>query len=150
MQVKKRIAQVFWLSFLAVSLLYAGYSFYAPANEVHWLTDVDKAKELAQAEGRPMVYFLTATWCSPCRIMKREVWADAEVEAMVNEGFVAVLVDVDDPQYAPVLERYNVRGTPWTIITDAQDQVLDYRYGAIPKAEFMAMMSQSAANGSRR
>lgn len=82
--------------------------------------------------------------------MKREVWADAEVEAMVNEGFVAVLVDVDDPQYEPVLERYNVRGTPWTIITDAQDQVLDYRYGAIPKAEFMAMMPQNAANGSRR
>ena len=150
MQRKKHIAQVFWLSFLAVSLLYAGYSFYAPANEVKWLTDVDKAKELAQAEGRPMVYFFTATWCSPCRIMKREVWADAEVEAMVNEGFVAVLVDVDDPQYAPVLERYNVRGPPWTIITDAQDQVLDYRYGAIPKAEFMAMMAQNAANGSRR
>lgn len=150
MQLKKRIAQVFWLGFLAVSLLYAGYSFYAPANEVHWLTDVDKAKELAQAEGRPMVYFLTATWCSPCRIMKRKVWADAEVEAMVNEGFVAVLVDVDDPQYAPVLERYNVRGTPWTIITDSHDQVLDYRYGAISKAEFMAMMPQNAANGSRR
>lgn len=147
---KPRIAQVFWLSFLAVSLLYAGYSFYAPANEVNWFTDVNKAKELAQTEGRPMVYFLTATWCSPCRIMKREVWADAEVEAMVNEGFVAVLVDVDDPQSAPVLERYNVGGTPWTIFTDPHDQVLDYRYGAIPKAEFMAMLTQNAASGSRR
>ena len=150
MQVKKRIAQVFWLSFLAVSLLYAGYSFYAPANEVNWLTDVEEAKELAQSQGRPMVYFLTATWCSPCRIMKREVWANSEVEAMVNEGFVAVLVDVDDPQYASVLQRYNVQGTPWTIITDSHDEVLDYRYGAMPQADFMAMMTQNAANGSRR
>ena len=82
--------------------------------------------------------------------MKREVWADAKVEAMVNEGFVAVLVDVDDPQSVPVLERYNVGGTPWTIFTDPHDQVLDYRYGAMPKAEFMAMLTQNAANGSRR
>ena len=141
---------MFWLGFLVLSLGYAAYAFYAPPNKIEWQTDVQKAQQLAQSEGLPMVYFLTATWCSPCRIMKREVWADAEVEAMVNDGFVAVLVDVDNPQYAPVLERYNVRGTPWTIITDAQDQVLDYRYGAIPKAEFMAMMPQNAANGSRR
>ena len=50
--------------------------------------------------------------------MKRQVWADGEVTQKVNADFVPVLLDVDDPVSKPVMERYNVSGSPWTFITD--------------------------------
>ena len=88
-----------------------------------------------------MVFFLTAKWCSPCRVMKRKVWADEEVTQKVNAGFVPVLLDVDDPMAKPVMERYNVSGgSPWTFITDGEGNVLDYRFGAVDKAEFLGML----------
>ena len=147
---KERFQQVFWLGFLAVSLAYAWYSFYAPPNEIRWSTVPAEAQALARAEGKPMVFFLTATWCSPCRIMKRQVWADGEVTQKVNAGFVPVLLDVDDPVSQPVMERYNVSGSPWTFITDGDGNVLDYRFGAVDKAEFLAMLASATGDGVTR
>ena len=139
---KERFQQVFWLGFLVVSLAYAWYSFYAPPNEIRWSTTPAEAQALAQVEGKPMVFFLTAKWCSPCRVMKRKVWADEEVTQKINAGFVPVLLDVDDPMAKPVMERYNVSGgSPWTFITDGEGNVLDYRFGAVDKAEFLAMLA---------
>jgi thioredoxin 1 len=138
--VRERLAQVFWLGFLAASLAYAWHSFYAPSNDIRWQTDPDVAQALAEAEGKPMVHFVTATWCSPCRIMKREVWADEDVERLVNDAWVPVLVDADAPQSAVTLRRFNISGTPWTILTNAQGDVLGYRAGAMSKPEFLDLL----------
>ena len=40
--------------------------------------------------------------------MKRNVWADEQVAASVNAGFIAVTIDVDDPSVAETLSRYRV------------------------------------------
>lgn len=41
--------------------------------------------------------FFTADWCSPCRIMKRQVFADHEVMEAINSNVVPVEIDIDDP-----------------------------------------------------
>ena len=56
--------------------------------------------------------------------MKRNVWADEQVTASVNAAFIPVMIDVDDPDDASVLVRYNVGGTPITIVTDPNGNAL--------------------------
>lgn len=68
--------RVFWLDFLVASLAYAWYSFYVPSNDVAWAHDFDEARTLAAESDRPLLLFFTAEWCVPCRVMKREVFAD--------------------------------------------------------------------------
>ena len=72
--------------------------------------------------------------------MKRQVWADEEVERLVNDQWVPVLVDADAPQSAATLRRFNISGTPWTILTNAQGDVLGYRAGAMSKPEFLDLL----------
>lgn len=134
-----RFWQVFWLTFLVVSLAYAWYSFYAPSVGGAWAADYATAQKQAAESDKPIIVFFTAKWCSPCRIMKREVWADDQVMAAVNEGFIAVAIDVDDPDAAATVARYGVGVTPTTIITDAKGNVLQNRQGRISKADFLAM-----------
>lgn len=141
---KKRLAQVFWLGFLVASLAYAGYSFYAPPNDIAWQTDPAAAQSMAREAGKPMVYFVTATWCSPCRKMKRQVWADDAVCDLINADFVPVLVDADDETSAPVLAKFGISGTPWTLFTTPEGDVFDYRAGAIPKDEFLTILDKAA------
>jgi len=74
--------------------------------------------------------------------MKREVWADEQVMATVNEAFIPVTIDVDDPNAAAPLNRYRVGVTPTTIITDSKGNVLQYRQGRISKADFLEMLGQ--------
>lgn len=132
--------RVFWLSFLVLSLGYAWYSFYVPANEVLWAEDMEAAQELADDSGKNMLLFFTGSWCVPCRIMKREVFADEEVMQAINSQIIPVEINIDDPIAQELVKRYNIGGTPITIFTDPQGQVLNYAVGKIGKSEFLEML----------
>ena len=131
----------FWLSFLVVSLASAWYCYYVPSNNVAWAESYASAQQQAAESGKPMILSFTGAWCVPCRIMKREVWADEQVMALVNAQFIPVAIDVDNPDDAPVLSRYQVEGPPVTIVTNPQGEVLDWRAGGISKSELMELLS---------
>ncbi|MBN2163274.1 MAG: thioredoxin family protein [Pontiellaceae bacterium] len=134
--------RVFWLTFLVLSLAYAWYCFYTPSNSVSWFHGYTEAQEKAVQSDKPMVLFFTATWCVPCRIMKRTVWADEQVTTEVNEQFIPLMLYADDPDMAGVFKRYGVMATPTTIITDPRGNVLDWVQGKIEKNDFLNFLRQ--------
>ncbi len=134
--------RVFWLAFLVASLGYAWYSFYVPANDVVWAEDFATAQQLAAEKDRPMLLFFTAEWCVPCRIMKREVFADAEVMKAINKNVVPVMLYSGKPGSDEVFEHYRVGSTPVTIFTGADGAVLDYAVGKIGKDRFLEMLDK--------
>ena len=77
----------FWRVTFFVSIGYGWYCFYVPKNDIAWADDYPMAKQLAVQSGKPMILFFTGEWCVPCRIMKRTIWADDQVESVVNAGF---------------------------------------------------------------
>lgn len=133
----------FWLTFLVASLGYAWYCYYVPSNNVAWSKDVASAKERAVQMEKPTILFFTATWCVPCRIMKREVWADKQVEDLVNADFTAVTIDVDDPKARSERDRYRITSTPVTIIVDGKGNVLDRVEGGMNKESFLSMLAKA-------
>lgn len=136
----QQFSQVVWLAFLVVSLAYAWYSFYAPSNDIVWAENYDGAQELAVQEDKPVMLFFTGKWCSPCQIMKRQVFADEEVADSLNETFIALTIDVDAAESAAALTRYQIGVTPTTIITDSQGVVLQHETGGMSKDAFLGML----------
>ena len=61
----------------------------------------------------------------------------------VNAAFIPVTIDVDDPDNAAILVRYNVGGTPITIVTDPNGNALQWRVGGIGKSEFLELLRAS-------
>ncbi|MBZ0257487.1 thioredoxin family protein [bacterium] len=141
--------QCFWLTFLVVSLAYAWYCYYVPSNDIAWADSYASAQQQAADSGKPMILFFTAKWCVPCRIMKRQVWADEQVVALVNAQFIPVAIDVDNLDNASVLARYKVEFTPVTIVTDPQENVLDWRSGGINKPEFLELLDSSSPSDAK-
>lgn len=139
--------QWFWLTFLVASLAYAWYSFYVPSNDVAWADNVDSARELANNSGKNMLLFFTGEWCVPCRIMKREVFADEEVMKAINLQVVPLMIDVDAPDSEELVKYYKIGVTPVTIFTDAQGKVLDYAVGKIDKTKFLEMLENLGTAG---
>lgn len=132
----------FWRLVLVISLPYAWYCFYVPANKVAWADNYAAAQQQAAQTGKPMLLFFTGKWCVPCRIMKRNVWADQQVTAEVNAAFIPVLIDVDDPAAAAALSHYHIGGTPSTIITDPDGNVLQQITGGMGKSEFLEWLQK--------
>jgi len=138
----------FWLTFLVVSLAYAWYSFYVPSNDVVWADDMVSARAIANDSDKNMLLFFTGSWCVPCRIMKREIFADKEAMKLINSQVVPVMIDIDDPNAAELVKQYNIGGTPITIFTDPEGKVLDYAVGKIGKTKFLEMLGNLGAAGS--
>ena len=131
----------FWRGTLVVFLPYAWYCFYVPSNSIAWARNYTSAQQQAAQSGKPTFLFFTGKWCVPCRIMKRNVWADEQVAASVNAGFVAVTIDVDDPDAATV-SRYRVGSTPTTIIIDPRGNVLQRNDGGMGKTDFLELLGK--------
>ena len=132
--------QFFWLTFLAVSLWYAWYSFYAPTNSITWKDNIESAKKIANNSDKNMMIFFTGKWCSPCRIMKREVFADKEVKEVVDAKVISLEINIADPNSEALVKQYNIGATPTTLFIDAQGKVIDYAVGKIDKTKFLEML----------
>lgn len=141
-----RLWQGFWLTTLVVSLGYAWYCFYVPKNEIAWAESYPAGKQLAATTGKPMVLFFTGEWCVPCRIMKRTVWADEEVESTVNHGFTPILIDVgNSTASSEALDQYKIHTTPTTIVADGSGEVLQQFNGAMSKSELLSLLDKAGA-----
>jgi len=125
----------FWLTFLAGSLAYAWYSFYVPSNDIAWANNITSTQTLTNNSNKNALLFFTAKWCVPCRIMKREVFADNEVMKVVNSEVIPVMIDIDNQNTKALVKRYKIDATPTIVIVDSQGNVLDYAVGKIGNYE---------------
>jgi protein disulfide-isomerase len=137
----------FWLGSIPVSLVWVYYDFYVPSNHVTWAEDYASAQQQAVQSGKPIILFFTGTWCVPCRIMKRTVWADPQVEATVKAGFIPVMIDLDDPNAAETVSRYHVRSTPTTILIDPKGNIRERVEVGMGKNDFLKLLGKLDPDG---
>ncbi|REG89422.1 thioredoxin family protein [Winogradskyella sediminis] len=130
----------FWLTFLVVSLWYAWHSFYAPSNDITWKDNLESAQKLAYNSDKNIMVLFTTEWCSPCRIMKREVFADNEVTKAMDAKVVSLEINIDDPNSETLVKQYNIGATPTTIFIDPEGKVIDYAVGKVGKTKFLEML----------
>jgi len=102
---------------------------------------MELSKEMANNSNKNIMVFFTGKWCSPCRIMKREVFADNEVMEAIDEKFVRVEINIDEPNSQALVKQYNIGATPTTIFIDPTGKVIDYAVGKIEKKRFLEMLS---------
>ena len=136
----------FWLTFLVVSLAYAWYSFYAPSNDIKWAKNITTIQKLTNESHKNTLIFFTGKWCSPCRIMKREVFADKEVAKEINSKITPVIIDIDDTNTKEIVKHYKVHGTPTTIIIDSEGKIIENILGKIEKNKFLEILSKLERN----
>lgn len=57
--------------------------------------NLDDALARSEREGKPVFVFVTADWCGPCQVYKRNALSDTQVETLVAESMLPVYIDVD-------------------------------------------------------
>lgn len=127
---KFKHSKVITLNILLVVLLFG----FTPADKgskfnfesVEW----EEVKQKAKKENKLIYLDFTASWCPPCKWMKKNTFTNAEAAKFFNENFINVLVDVDKERKA-LVDKYNPRAVPTIIFMDADENVLVREEGGL-------------------
>ncbi len=65
------------------------------ASEINWYESYVKASEIAKAENKPMLIFISRPGCGACQAMKDITFKDETIYPYINEHFVPVSLDID-------------------------------------------------------
>lgn len=70
--------------------------------------NLDSARAVARAQGKPILIDFTGWACVNCRRMEEKVWVDPEVERMMRDRFVVVSLYVDDRRHLPLTQQRTI------------------------------------------
>ena len=93
--------------------------------------DWNKALKEAKQEHKLVFLDAYASWCGPCKLLKRNTFTDKDAGEFFNKNFVNVSVDMEKGYGPTLLQQYGVSAYPTLIITDASGNVMAYTRGYI-------------------
>ncbi len=109
------------------------------AHLIDWHPWAPETFAKAQAEDKPVLLSISATWCYWCHVMDETTYSDPDVQSLLEQSFVAVRVDND--HRPDINSRYNVGGWPTTAFMTPHGGLIG---GAtyLPPDQFLAMLAE--------
>lgn len=86
----------------------------------------DWSKALQQAKTEKKLVFLDiyATWCGPCKMLKKHTFSDDAAAKFFNENFINVSVDGEKGVGPELAQKFAIQGYPSLIVTDASGNIV--------------------------
>jgi thioredoxin-related protein len=112
---------------------------------IHWQNpDITKA-DIAKA-GKPVYVFFHTEWCTFCKKMKSSTFADAKIQKLLNDKFIALEINPETAgtanflgekmSFADVASKLGVRGFPASYFFGPDGSLLGGQPGFIDAATF--------------
>jgi len=117
--------------FVAVLLtMFLGTSAYRSPDVAHgkgirfFKGTFQEALAASQETNKPIFIDVYASWCSPCKQLKRQTFSDAAVGAYFNSNFICLSIDGETEEGSRLRSLYAVRSYPTLLITDGNAKLL--------------------------
>jgi len=90
-----------------------------------------KAKEEAKKQHKLIFLDAYATWCGPCRMLKKQTFPNKEAGDFFNQHFINVAMDMEKGDGPALSEQFRIEAYPTLIIADEQGNAITYTKGFI-------------------
>lgn len=91
------------------------------------------SKAIVEAKKQNKLIFLDAyaSWCGPCKLLKKNTFSDKEAGEYFNKNFINVAIDMEKGDGPALSEKYPVNAYPTLIIINAEGKSITYTQGYI-------------------
>lgn len=100
-----------------------------------WQEALNKAKQ----ENKLIFLDIYATWCGPCKLLKKKTFTDKEVAAYFNKNFINVSIDGEAGAGPELARKYNVRGYPSLIFLKHDGSLINQALGYYKPKDFLTL-----------
>jgi thioredoxin 1 len=90
-----------------------------------------EALQKASEENKPIFIDVYATWCGPCKQLKKSTFKDEEVGTYFNKNFVNIAIDGETKEGIEMINKYAIQGYPTLMIIDKDGKLLAKQMGFI-------------------
>lgn len=113
-------------------ILFYGYNY---LTEVDFKTDSEEgiqfhkgtwneAVSLAKKENKTIFLDVYATWCGPCKMLKKTTFSNKKVGEFYNANFINVSLDGENGEGPIIARKYGVRAYPTLLFIDQNGNVI--------------------------
>lgn len=104
-----------------------------PTSKVHFVPNVllTEVMNIAESEGKLIYMDVNAKWCTPCKMMQKDVYTDTETAQFLNENFVNHYVDVEVDEGPDIKLIFNIHVLPTLFILDSKGREVSRHEGAL-------------------
>jgi len=99
----------------------------------------NEALALAKKENKLIFLDIYATWCGPCKKLKKDTFSNEEVGKFYNSNFINVDLDGEQTEGAMLVDQYHLTGYPSLLFVDATGKVVAQTGGYHNSDEFIAL-----------
>ena len=110
------------------------------SGELAWEKDFASALKKAQAEQKPLMVMMTATWCGPCKALEKDTLNDPWIRHFLS-SFVIVKAYEDKD----VEKTYGLNGYPTLVFTDSAGKEAHRTVGNQPVLSFATVCAKAHA-----
>lgn len=103
--------------------------------------DFPTALARAGKEGKPVIAIFSAAWCSPCQVMKNNVYPSGAVRPY-HEKFVWAYLDADAAINQASMTKFGVNGIPHIEFLDSGGQSIGRQIGMVPAETFAKKLDE--------
>jgi thioredoxin-related protein len=114
----------------------------------NWHHDWNSAWDASQAEGRPILIFVTRKCCFYCEKMRTETYGNSLVVNDIEREFVPA--SIDSKRYPEIADKLNVRLYPTTVIIGSDGQVIASKPGYLGPEQMRSWLKTSGTTIARR
>lgn len=114
---------------LIVTIIFYSIPEPPPKEAIHWKPFVPLEK---LSTDKLILLDVTATWCPPCKKMKRTTFKDKKLGKYVNTHFYPLRIEADpelSPEVEPFLKKLRFQGYPTLYVLKRDGRILDVLEG---------------------
>lgn len=98
---------------------------------------LEKAREKAKAENKPVFLDCYTSWCGPCKMMANEVFSLEAAGDYFNKNFVCVKTDMEKGEGPAIGKQYGVDAYPTFLIINSDGKLMHKIVGAMSLKELI-------------
>ena len=135
----------------SITLILSGiisYSFYSKNENSVTYSDTgiqftsisfEEALKLAKKEKKNIFLDAYASWCGPCKMLKKNIFTQKEVGDFYNSNFINMAIDMEQGEGPKLAQKYKVQAYPTLLFINHKGEVVGSALGYHQADEIIAL-----------